>query len=125
MSLASDRFGSVPSGARFRSRALPLYHGLPAMMAQYKHVLGFADARSEARHSTMVWMQLLRRLALGPRDLVGYRALLGVQNFISLILGNRRRAEACGRTADASAARVVLSLSCTTRSGKPAVEICF
>jgi len=122
MSLASDRFGSVPSGARFRGRALPLYHGQPAMM---KHVLGFADSRSEARHCAMVWMHLLRRLALGPRDLVGCRALLEIQYFISLILGTRRRAAARGRIADASAARVVLSLSCTTPSGKPAVEICL
>ena len=125
MSLASDRSGSALPRARLRAKsAPPPYYGRLAVMPPHKHVLGLIDPRGEVRRPAMVWVQLLHKLAMGPRDLPRSRAFLETQNFISLIFGNRRLAPTRTRAA-ASAPRVVLALSCSTPSGKAAVEICL
>jgi hypothetical protein len=95
-----------------------------AVMTSHKHVLGLVDTRGEIRRPAVVWMQLLHKLAMRPSYFARRRPFFEAQYLIGLVLRNRRRA-AARASAGAAPPRVSLTLSCTTPSGKAAVEICL
>lgn len=113
LSRASDWLG-VPRRRRATS--------FSAMVTTHQDILRFVDSSGEVRRSAVIWMQLLHQITVRPRYFARRRALFEAQYLIRLILGNRTP-PGIADSARTAAPRVLLTLSCATPSGKPAVEI--
>lgn len=88
-------------------------------MATHEYVFGFVDAGSQGRRPPVIGMEFLHERAMRPRNIFPRGALLKPQNFVSFVLGHRRRSAALPPIAP----RIAISLTCRTPAGKTAVEI--
>lgn len=88
-------------------------------MATHQDVLGLIHSGGEARRPPVIGMQFLHERPMRTRNLVPRSALLKSQDFISFIFRHSAR---LARPA-APPARVAVTLTCVTPTGKPAVKI--
>ena len=89
------------------------------MMATQEYVFGFVDPRSQARRAPVIGMQFLHERTMRTGNIFPRGAFLKPKNFVSFVLGHRRRAAA----RPLAAPRVAIAVTCRTPSGKAAVEI--
>lgn len=87
-------------------------------MSPHQDVFGLVHPRGEIRRAAVVGMQFLHERAMRPRHLFRRRPALKAQDLVSLVFGYRVRS-----APDVTGARIMVTLSCRTPSGKPAVEI--
>ena len=90
-------------------------------MTAQQDVLGFVDPGRQIRRPPLVGMQFLHQRPVRARDVFPAGPLTKAENLIRFILGHGGSARA--PRPRAAAPRIVLSLSCLTPTGKPAIEI--
>ena len=86
-------------------------------MSPHEDVFGLVHPGRQVRRPPVVGMQFLHERPVRPRNLLSRGTLLKPENLIGFILGHRPRPNG------SPAPRIAVAVSCSTPSGKPAVEI--